>query len=253
MTAPMPSPMPILSPVSKPRAVPVELRPTSRAAARPVLAPTIILGMPHLCLAGLSETWLLKECGHRHWFMLAEAVGMRVPDFRDEAGEPVYAAFTSAAIRDASFDTLREHDELTFATALARISRTQVVSIHQLIRSGRPIGEVELTSVFVKRRKPGRNRSIARVSMQHLPAVRTAPGFGRAADIAAAVRTECWREHFGFRREDGSEQASMVLDPCRRRISTAPTFSISRLSRPSLTAPNGPGFASRSARRWRAT
>jgi hypothetical protein len=36
-----------------------------------VLASAVVLGMPHLSLNGLSETWVLKECGHRHWFLLA--------------------------------------------------------------------------------------------------------------------------------------------------------------------------------------
>ena len=30
---------------------------------------TILLGMPQLCLQGLSETWLLKQLGHQHWMM----------------------------------------------------------------------------------------------------------------------------------------------------------------------------------------
>src|ERR1700722_768337 len=72
----------------------------------------VVLGMPHLCMIGLSETWLLKECGHRHWFLLAEAAGLAAPDFRDPAGDPIYAAFLSVAVRDAAFDTVREHERL---------------------------------------------------------------------------------------------------------------------------------------------
>ena len=48
----------------------------------PKLPDRITLGMPHLSANGLSEGWLLKELGHRHWFLLAEAAGMAVPDFR---------------------------------------------------------------------------------------------------------------------------------------------------------------------------
>ena len=50
----------------------------------------VVLGMPHLCMTGLSETWLLKECGHRHWLLLAEAAGLAAPDFRDPAGDPIF-------------------------------------------------------------------------------------------------------------------------------------------------------------------
>ena len=57
--------------------------------AMPALSDEIVLGMPHLCLGGLSETWLIKECGHRHWLLLAQATGRAVPNFCDAAGDPV--------------------------------------------------------------------------------------------------------------------------------------------------------------------
>src|SRR5262249_53444288 len=75
----------------------------------------VTLGMPHLAMGGLSETWLLKECGHRHWSMLARAAGLAVPEFRDPAGDPIYAAFLAVTVRDAAFETAREHDRLAFA------------------------------------------------------------------------------------------------------------------------------------------
>src|SRR3984893_18149461 len=110
-------------------------------AASPAVADSVVLGMPHLCLGGISETWLLKECGHRHWFLLAGAAGLATPDFRDPAGDPIYAAFLSVSVRDAAFETVREHDRLVFASALTRISRTRFMSVHRLAVSGRPIGE----------------------------------------------------------------------------------------------------------------
>src|SRR5215470_5314409 len=90
--------------------------------AQPALTHTVVLGMPHLCLNGLSETWLLKECGHRHWFLLADAAGLAVPDFRDEAGEPIYAAFLAISLREGALDAAREHDELAFSSRLWRTS-----------------------------------------------------------------------------------------------------------------------------------
>ena len=131
----------------------------------------VVLGMPHLCLAGLSETWLLKECGHRHWLLLAEAADLDRPEFRDETGEPVYAAFLAVSVRDAAFDAVREHEELVFSSRLTRISRTQFTSFHRLSIAARPIGEVALTSTFVRRAQRGRNHSIVRASQEGLQAV----------------------------------------------------------------------------------
>src|SRR5215470_1348336 len=132
------------------------------------LPDVIVLGMPHLSFGGLSETWLLKECGHRHWFQLAATAGLARPDFRDEAGEPIYAAFLAVSVRDATLDAVQEHDELVITSELVRISRTQFTSTHRLSVRARPIAKVVMTSTFVKRAQKGRNHSIARVEVPSL-------------------------------------------------------------------------------------
>ncbi len=182
-------------------------------AAAP-LSDSVVLGMPHLCLGGLSENWLLKECGHRHWFLLAQATGRAVPDFSDAAGNPVYAAFVAVTVRDARFDAAREHDELAFTSRLTRISHTRFVSVHRLAARGRPVGEVVMTSVFVKRMEPGLNRSIARVEMADLPPVEAAPEFAAGAATVASLRRGHWTEHLGFVRADGAALDQLVIDPC---------------------------------------
>lgn len=180
--------------------------------AVPAPSDGIVLGMPHLCLGGLSETWLLKECGHRHWFLLAQATGRAVPDFRDAEGDPVYAAFVAVGVREARFDAAHEHDELGFDSGLSRISHTRFMSVHRLAVRGRPVGEVVLTSVFVKRTQAGLNRSIARVEVSGLPPVERAPEFADHAD--AALRRDQWAEHLGFTRANGAALGRLVVDPC---------------------------------------
>lgn len=181
----------------------------------PIEAPaTVLLGMPHLSLKGLSETWLLKECGHRHWLMIAAAAGRALPDFRDADGEPVYAAFCAATIRNAKFGVMGENDELAFSSDLARISGAQFVSLHRLSCDGRLVGEVELVSVFVKRRERGKNRSIARVSLEGLPPIRKSERFDRAAGVAAMIRSDRWTAYFGFERAKGRCEAQLRIRPC---------------------------------------
>ncbi|MDQ0392089.1 Pnap_2097 family protein [Labrys monachus] len=131
----------------------------------------VLLGMPHLALNGLSETWLLRELGHRHWLLLARMAGRRVPDFRDRQGHAVYAAFRSVAIADAAFDRVGENDVLEIVTSLSRISRTQIRSRHLLFAGGAPLGEVTMVSVFVHRRDGASNHTVARVEIDGLPAI----------------------------------------------------------------------------------
>jgi probable biosynthetic protein (TIGR04099 family) len=182
--------------------------------AVPALSDQIVLGMPHLCLGGLSETWLLRECGHRHWFLLAHATGRAVPDFRDEEGDPVYAAFIAVTVRDARFDAAREHDALEFRSRLTRISRTRFMSVHEIAVRGRVLGEVVMTSLFVKRMEVGRNRSIARVEVPGLPPIVSSREFADYEDTVAALRRDSWTEHFGFTRARAPVLERLVIDPC---------------------------------------
>jgi probable biosynthetic protein (TIGR04099 family) len=178
------------------------------------LSDEIVLGMPHLCLGGISETWLLRECGHRHWFLLAQAAGRAVPDFRDDEGDPVYAAFIAVSVREARFDAAHEHDALEFCSRLTRISRTRFMSVHEVGVRGRPLGEIVMTSLFVKRMEEGRNRSIARVEVPGLPPVVASREFADYQETVAALRRDSWNEHLGFVRADAPVLDRFVVDPC---------------------------------------
>ncbi len=171
-------------------------------------------GMPHLTACGLSETWLLKELGHRHWQLIAQASGLERPMFRDRAGYTVYAAFCGVAIRDACFDALREHDDLLIASDIARVSRTQFGSRHRLSRDGRALGVVEMLSVFVKRTAPGQNRSIVRVAVEGLGQMPLLPEFTDLAARVSLLRRGDWTEHFGFRAYDAGVSEATTILPC---------------------------------------
>jgi probable biosynthetic protein (TIGR04099 family) len=183
-------------------------------AAGSALPDTVVLGMPHLSLVGLSETWLLKECGHRHWFLLARAAGRAVPDFRDQAGEPIYAAFLAASVRDAAFESVSQHDRLAFASRLARLSRTQFMSFHRCTVAGRLVAEVTLTSAFVRRTQRGRNHSVARTEVAGLPPVCPEPRATARAAEAAALRSNRWVAHLGFVRGEATIIDRCTIDPC---------------------------------------
>jgi probable biosynthetic protein (TIGR04099 family) len=178
------------------------------------MAAAIILGMPQLCLGGLSETWLLKDIGHRHWTLLAHATGQPLPDFVDEAGAAIHAAFNAVSLRAGDLRAARANQVLAIAGDLTRLSNTQFRSLHRVTTGGRLVAEVEVVSTFVRRRVPGVNRSVAAAAPIGLPPLvgRLAPtGFVAAA---SALRGDRWTEHFGFRRVEAHHQARLVIDPC---------------------------------------
>lgn len=140
-------------------------RPTPRDLMLRALDPHLLIGMPHLNAHGLSETWLMKELGHRHWLMLAEQLGMPDADFRTTDGEEVYAAICATSLEEARFQDVQANDVLTIHSTLAPASRTRTATRHTVTVRGRLIATCELVSTFVRRHVTGDNHSIARVTL----------------------------------------------------------------------------------------
>jgi len=160
------------------------------------LDPHILLGMPHLNGSGLSETWLMKELGHRHWLMLARHLGLDTADFRTADGEEAYAAICATSLTAARFNVARANDILSIHSKLSAVSRTQTSTRHELSVDGRRVGTVELISTFVHRTIKGNNYSIARVTLPEPQGQRFE--WSALAKNAADIRNGRLRTHFGI-------------------------------------------------------
>lgn len=133
------------------------------------------IGMPQLALGGLSENWLLKECGHQHWLALAKRLDLPAPNFVDQQGRHMYAAFLVVKISNAALHQVTENSRLWIETQLTRVSPSRSYSRHDLYleegdmdSSGidrQPIAQVALLSSFVSRSELGNNQSVARSEM----------------------------------------------------------------------------------------
>jgi probable biosynthetic protein (TIGR04099 family) len=166
--------------------------------------------MPQLCRAGLSENWLWKECGHRHWLALSHSFGMERPDFRDDAGNRLYPAFTAVSLIEGRLSEVAEHQQLAFAVDLGRISRTQFRSRTAVTADDRPVATLEMSSIFLRRRIAGRNGSVERaLARQHCALSPESDG-----DAALqAWRAGTWTNHMGFDIAERGDIASLGFDP----------------------------------------
>ena len=173
------------------------------------------IGMPQLAPGGLSETWLLKTCGHQHWRLLAEVLGLPTPDFRTATGSRLYAAFTAVRLQDGQLERAPEHAILTLDSEIERVSRTQFRSQHTLSIDGSPRGTVEMLSVFVRRAQEGVNQSVERAIPTGRPCPVPSPATGDAlAALAQDFRKGRWAQAHGLRREDGAVIAAHLIEPC---------------------------------------
>jgi probable biosynthetic protein (TIGR04099 family) len=126
-------------------------------------------GMPHLSYTGLSENWLLKECGHRHWEALAGHAGQAQPDFRDDNGGRSYAAFTAIRLQTCGLDAIAENDVFDIHSTLCRTGSVRHFSTHRIMRGAIEIVDLSMSSAFVTRGEAHSNRAVARAALAALP------------------------------------------------------------------------------------
>lgn len=130
---------------------------------------TYLASMTNLSLCGLSENWLLKECGHQHWMALANHFGLDLPQFTGELFQTqnnttIYAAFINATISNLTVDKIIEHDYFEISTQLVAIGKSKFFSLQTVTKNNIVIGDVELISTLVTRKESGNNQSVYRFS-----------------------------------------------------------------------------------------
>ncbi|MFB9984748.1 Pnap_2097 family protein [Mesorhizobium kowhaii] len=118
--------------------------------------------MPHLSFGGLSEQWVLKECGHIHWNLLASSQGLTRPNFRDVHGRRLYAVFIEVRLVDGALTGAIEDAELTIRSELSRESVGRYLSRHVLSCNSQNICKITMRSAFVRRKNTGCNLSVER-------------------------------------------------------------------------------------------
>ncbi|MBR9884901.1 MAG: hypothetical protein GYB21_15150 [Oceanospirillales bacterium] len=181
-----------------------------------------LAGMPNLSLCGLSENWLLKECGNQHWLALADLFGLALPAFKAQDGSPVYAAFVAVKLADAHLQLIDENDRFTIETHLAPAGRARFFSSHRVLCNGRECARVDMLSTQVSRRETGNNQSVTRTE---LPAALSANSHSddllrlkaKAITLSESTkqfRAEQWQEWHGLKPDRSLTLPGIVHHPC---------------------------------------
>lgn len=202
-----------------------------------------LAGMPQLGFSGLSENWLLKECGDIHWMHLAHAYAMTQPDFLEQdAGTRAYAAFTRVRLSACHFDQLQENDNFHIASGLTPAGRSQYVSRHACrhlggLAGGHTLAQVDMLSAFVHRQQVGSNRSVARARLratEHWHAGPDSPSPEHVAAFAMQAREQ--------RKQAADRDSSLLVDGAHDGTSAeSGTFTWRDRPHPELDF-NGAGF-----------
>ncbi|SDD55961.1 probable biosynthetic protein, Pnap_2097 family [Cupriavidus sp. YR651] len=180
-----------------------------------------VAGMPALSYTGLSENWLWKTCGDRHWQQLAAIAGQVVPDFRDAEGHRAYAAFTAIRIREAALEAIGENDAFTIDSFLSAAGGAKYLSEHVLVAHGARRARVTMLSTFVRRTRERDNRSVVRAMPMPMPmAMGKGTATPQAADglqlstLARCFRGGNWDAHLGLDQTRHATSHAIEFLPC---------------------------------------
>lgn len=165
---------------------------------------TYLASMPNLAFTGLSENWLLKECGHQHWLALASLHERPLPDFRDNSGRIAYAAFTAVRSWDMALEQITENRLFHIQTRLSRVGLARHFSEHHVMQGERTVGRLALISTFVSRHTPGDNRSAnkARLAGSDTKMVQPSMLLQELQADNRRLRSGDWKSHYGMHQEE---------------------------------------------------
>ena len=175
-----------------------------------------VAGMPELAYTGLSENWLLKTCGDRHWQSLAQEAGLSEPEFRDADGNPVYAAFTVVSLREAALEALGENDRFSIQSTLTSSGGAHYFSTHEVESSAGSCARVSMASTFIRRQREGDNRTVVKAMPIAVPGSRSAISVGAQEMVMLRRRFRAgnWGAHLGLERLSGQAHHVAEFLPC---------------------------------------
>lgn len=175
---------------------------------------TYLAGMPQLAYVGLSENWLLKECGHRHWMGLAGLSGKQQPNFHDINGNKSYAAFTAVRISSAKLNNVAENQAFTISSQVSRAGQARHFSMHDVKLQSVLHSNVQMLSTFVFRREAGNNQSVTRANFADSNQTEPIKEAKSLMQQCKKIRTNDWVSHMGIAQMSKTTIQEIEFLPC---------------------------------------
>jgi probable biosynthetic protein (TIGR04098 family) len=123
----------------------------------------VAAGMKHLDVHTLSEDWALTAAQDAAWGLLAESLGVKPSQWRDRAGNRMYAAVVALSTWFDLDDVVGEDDLLSIETNLVAIRKPHARTETVFLVDGKVKALVWLLFSFVKRDEAGSNKKFSKV------------------------------------------------------------------------------------------
>lgn len=142
------------------------------------------INMPQMCLHGLSENWLFKYLGAKHWDMLSGGLKTTSSQLQNQDGQRLYASFVRIRMEsNHSLFSFQENDSLALRAQMQRYGNDMYFSNCEL-RSKQDASNVihaQLMTVFSIRESENNQkllRSQSSAEASEIPAAGKMPALG---------------------------------------------------------------------------
>lgn len=89
---------------------------------------SVEIRMPQMANSALSESWLLKYLGDKHWFLLSEGFKKKSSEFKDGNGNRLYATFIRINYSTSALNYFKENEIINFNSKIEGFGSNTFIS-----------------------------------------------------------------------------------------------------------------------------
>lgn len=89
---------------------------------------SVEIRMPQMANSALSESWLLKYLGDKHWFLLSEGFNKKSSEFQDDNGNRLYATFVRINYSTSTLNNFKENETIKFNSKIEGFGSNTFIS-----------------------------------------------------------------------------------------------------------------------------
>jgi len=89
---------------------------------------SVEIRMPQMANSALSESWLLKYLGDKHWFLLSEGFNKKSAEFKDDSGNRLYATFVRINYSTSALNNFKENKTINFISKIEGFGSNTFIS-----------------------------------------------------------------------------------------------------------------------------
>jgi len=127
----------------------------------------IEIGMPQMANSALSESWLLKYLGNKHWFLLSEGFNKKSSEFIDDSGNRLYATFVRINYSTSALNNFKENESIQFNSKIEGFGSNTFISNINGNNSNKEIKATLLTTFAIRANK--NNNEISKSNLDLFP------------------------------------------------------------------------------------